>query len=709
MKIFILVILLFPAIICFAQDYRNTSLSDDARINDLISRLTLDEKIHMLGTDLGVERLGIPHCDQLEALHGLCLGGEPGNWGRREKQKTTIFPQSYGLGCTWDTELMTLVGGQIADEARWQMNRPDGKHHSLVMRSPNADLARDPRWGRTEESFGEDPCHVGAMTAAFARGLQGNDERYWKTASLMKHFLANSNEDGRDSTSSDFSERLFHEYYSYPFYKGMTEGNAHSFMASYNGWNGTPMAMNPILKSIVRDQWGMKGIICTDGGALSLMFNAHHAFATRAECAAAIVKATTGQFLDRYADDIHEAIEKGLLTEADIDNAIRYNIFTALKLGLLDDKCPYVAVPKDTIAPCYDAEAQMLARRAAIESIVLLKNAAVNGKAMLPLDISRIKRIAVVGPYADNIVQDWYSGDAPYEVTILEAIRNLVGDKVDVTYAANNSMDNAVKLAREADVVIACVGNHPYGTNTSWKVCPVPSDGREAVDRKAITLPDEDMLRVLYKANPNTIMVLVSSFPYAINWSNEHLPAILHTTHCCQEQGSAVADVLFGIVSPAGRTNQTWVRDITDLPDMMDYDITHGRTYMYAQAKPLYAFGYGLSYTTFIYDKAKVQSDGNAINIDVTVSNKGTMDADEVVQVYASFPKSKVARPARQLKAFKRVNIKAGTTQTVTLSILRDDLRYYDESLHSWQDDNTPVEFYIGGSSDDAVLKTQLK
>lgn len=693
-----------------AQKFRNTKLSDDARITDLLHQLTLDEKIHLLGTDLGVERLGIQHCGQVEALHGLCLGGEPGKWGRDDRQKTTIFPQSYGLACTWDTSLMTLIGNQIADEARWQMGRVDGKHHSLVMRSPNVDLARDPRWGRTEESFGEDAYLAGTLGAAFIKGLQGNDPRYWKSASLMKHFLANSNEDGRDSTTSDFSEQLFHEYYSFPFWKGFHDGGSNSFMASYNGWNGTPMAMNPILRSIVREQWGLKGIICTDGGALRLLHEAHHAFPTKAECAAAIVKASTGQFLDKYEDDIKEALAKGILTEKDIDEAIRYNLYTALKLGLLDDKCPYSKYNSNIENPCMKPEAQALAERAATESVVLLKNCKVNGETILPVNKDKVKKIAVIGAYANKIIQDWYSGDSPYEVTILEGLKKAFGNGVEISYAADNTMDAAVKLARNADLVIACLGNHPFGTNASWKVCPVPSDGREAVDRKSLNLPDEDLLRQLHKANSNTILVLVSSFPYTINWSNDNLPAILHVTHCCQELGNGVANIISGKESPAGRTTQTWVKDITELPDLMDYDIRHGRTYMYYEGTPLYPFGYGLSYTSFSYDKARIaKEDKKNIQIDVEITNKGNFDSDEVAQIYVSYPNSTIEHPSRKLCGFSRERIAKGDTKTISIVIGKDDLRYWDEDSHSWKQDKSAALFHIGGSSASTPLTVEYK
>ena len=515
--------------------FQDTALPDSVRVECLLKELTLDEKVALLSTDLGVPRLGIPHCWQVEGLHGLSLSG-PGK-EKPDTIPTTIFPQAYGLGETWDPELLRRIAAQVAEEARYYSQIDSGRRCMLVMRAPNADLARDPRWGRTEESFGEDPYLTAAMTVAKIKGLQGDNPRYWKTAALMKHFLANSNEFGRDSSSSDFDSELFREYYAYPFYKGITEGGSRAYMAAYNSWNGIPMAMHPCLDSITRKEWGNDGIICTDGGALGLLISAHKRFPSRAEGAAAIVKATTGQFLDRYVDDVREALSSGLLSEADIDRAIRGNIKVALKLGLLDGENsanPYLAIGSDTTAvPFLSDYAKALAREAVAKSVVLLKNSpSLNGKALLPLDKDKIRKIALIGPYADNIVQDWYSGMPPYEVTVLDGVRNAVeGTGIKVTYAPDNRMDMAVKLAAEADVVIVCTGNHPFGTKRDWFFCPVPSDGREAVDRRSLVLPDEDMIRQIYAVNPNTVLLLVSSFPYAINWSNDNLPAILHVTH----------------------------------------------------------------------------------------------------------------------------------------------------------------------------------
>ncbi|MBQ5550746.1 MAG: glycoside hydrolase family 3 C-terminal domain-containing protein, partial [Bacteroidales bacterium] len=236
----------------------------------------------------------------------------------------------------------------------------------------------------------------------------------------------------------------------------------------------------------------------------------------------------------------------------------------------------------------------------------------------------------------------------------------------------------------------------------TWKVCPVPSDGREANDRHSLQLPDEDEIRRLYTINPNNVLVLVSSFPYAINWSNDHLPAIIHVTHCSQEQGYGVTDVLFGKVNPAGRTNQTWVRDILDLPHILDYDIRHGRTYMYFKGDALYPFGYGLSYTSFNYEQARVQKqDKQNVYVSVTITNTGKRDGDEVVQLYASYPESKVEHPKRQLKAFERVSIPAGQTKEVILKVSKSDLSYWDETRHSFVPETGRIQLEIGASSAD--------
>ena len=698
-------------------DFQNTKLKDEKRVELFIKHLTLDEKMMWLSPMMGTPRLGMPMYSCYEGLHGLALGGPSRNNGVKTVDgkevpndlPTTIFPQAYGMGCTWDRGLIQRIGEIEAEEVRWYAQGNIARRKGLVVFAPNADLARDPRWGRTEESYGEDPYLVGQLSVAMVKGLQGDHPRYWKTAALMKHFLANSNEDGRDSTSSNFDERLFREYYSYPFYKGITEGGSRAFMASYNSWNGIPMCVHPCLDDVTRKEWGNNGIICTDGGAYSLLVNAHHYYPDLPTAAAAVVKAGTSQFLDRYQPYLKEAFEKGMVTEADIEKVIKGNIYVALKLGLLDDGCPYAEIGKDSTAiPPYEREeVRQFVREVTDKSIVLLKNE----ENILPLTSNphhlTPKKIAVVGPYADKIIYDWYSGTAPYEVTILKAMQEAGKEYgIEILYAPDNQFARAEDLAREADMVLVCTGNHPYGTDRTWKVCPVPSDGREANDRHSLQLPDEDEIRRLYAINPNTVLVLVSSFPYAINWSNEHLPAILHVTHCSQEQGHGVADVLFGKVNPAGRTTQTWVKDILDLPHMMDYDIRHGRTYMYFQGQPLYPFGYGLSYTRFEYGEAKVlKQDKEKVYVSVPVTNVGSCNGDEVVQLYVSYPESQVEHPHRQLRAFERVSIAAGQTVDVILEVAKDDLSYWDGAQHAFMQERGRICFEIGASSAD--IKTR--
>jgi len=699
-----------------AYPFQNTTLTDNVRLDNLLSLMTLDEKVNALSTSLGVPRLGIRNTGQSEGLHGMALGG-PANWGdfaNRVNPKTyptTIFPQSYGLGETWNPELIQQVADIEATEIRFYTQNPNLNKGGMVMRAPNADLARDPRWGRTEESYGEDAFLGSRLTVAFVKGLQGKDPKYWKSASLMKHFMANSNEDGRDSTSSDFDERLFREYYSYPFYKGITEGGSRAFMASYNSWNRIPMTIHPVLKKVTRDEWGNNGIICTDGGALKLLVESHKAFPTLTEGAAAVVKATVGQFLDTFKPYVYEAIKKGLLTEKDIDIAIRGNFYVALRLGLLDadqTKIPYANIGvTDTVSPWLKPETQSFVRTVTAKSVVLLKNS----MNLLPLNKSKIKSIAVIGPRANEVLLDWYSGTPPYVVTILQGIKNAVGSEVEVFYAASDEMDKATIAARKADIAIVCVGNHPYGTDARWMVSPVPSDGREGVDRKAITLEQEDLVKVVTQSNPKTVMVLVSNFPFAINWSQENVPAILHVTNNSQELGNGLADVLFGKVNPAGRTTQTWVKSITDLPPMMDYNIRHGRTYQYFKGKPLYPFGFGLSYSTFSYSALKTSKPilTDTTIVSVLVTNTGSRDGEEVVQLYVAYPGSAVERPIKQLKGFKRVFIPAGKTITVDIALKAEDLAYWNVEKHAFIVEKGKVKIMVGSSSEDIRLSSTFR
>src|SRR5580698_8395345 len=454
----------------------------------------------------------------------------------------------------------------------------------------------------------------------------------------MKHFMANENENGRTHTSSDFDERLFREYYSVPFRMGFEEGGSRAVMAAYNSWNGIPMMIHPVLKDVMIREWGNDGLICTDGGALGLLISAHKTFPTKEEGAAAAVKAGINHFLDTYKDDLAQAVKDELVTEADLDASLKNLLRLYLRLGELDSSGgdPYGEIGRreqGELPPWERASSRELARQATDESIVLLKN---EGNA-LPLDRTKLKTIAVIGPWTDQVLQDWYSGTWPYAVTILDGIREAAGPGVKVVFADGSDANEAAAIAKGADVAIVVVGNHPE-CNAGWDQCPTPSNGKEDVDRKTVVLEQESLVKTVLAANPHTVEVLRASFPYAIVWSEEHVPAIVHMTHNSQEEGHGLADVLFGDYSPAGRLTQTWPTGNAQLLPMMDYNLLDGSTYLYSKEKPLYAFGYGLSYTTFSYHGLNLSSqtmDANGyVQVTVKVKNSGTRGSDEVVQMY---------------------------------------------------------------------------
>jgi beta-glucosidase len=308
------------------------------------------------------------------------------------------------------------------------------------------------------------------------------------------------------------------------------------------------------------------------------------------------------------------------------------------------------------------------------------------------------------------VALDWYSGTPPYIVTPLAGIRARVGKNVAVTTSDGADNAAAAELARKADVAVVIIGNHPT-CDAGWAKCPLPSDGKEAIDRKTLTLAQEDLAKAVLAANPKTVVVLQASFPFTTTWTQENVPAILMMTHNSEEQGDGMADVLFGDYNPAGRLSQTWVASMDQLPPMMDYDIRNGRTYMYLGSKPLYAFGYGLSYTKFAYSNLRVSSghlakDG-AVTVSVDVKNAGARDGDEVVELYVAHIGSKVARPLQELKGFRRVMIRAGETKIVAIPLKASLLAYWDGKGFAVENDS--VELRVGGSSDAIALRKQIK
>jgi beta-glucosidase len=705
----------------YQYPFQDPSLPIEARVDNILLLMSAEEKISALSTTPDVPRLGIRGSGHIEGLHGVAYGG-PGGWeGRGLKPlPTTQFPQSVGLGETWDPDLLEKAAGIEGYEARYIFQSEDlrttnsrGEQHrreGIVVRAPNADLARDPRWGRSEESYGEDPYLTGTMTVAFVRGLQGDDPHYWLTASLMKHFLANSNEDGRGGSSSDFDERLLREYYSVPFRMGVMDGGSRAYMTAYNAYNGIPMAAQPVLRDITIEEWGFDGIICTDAGALTNMVTQHKYFPEINQATAGAIHAGINQFLDRYRDGASAAVEKKFVNLSEIDENLRGVYRVMIRLGLLDppEVVPYSKIRGTT--PAWDNEEhRALARKITQESIVLLKNDVLkNSQRLLPLDGTKLKSVAVIGPYADQVALDWYSGTPPYAVSPLDGITNKLGSRVKVNFAHDNSAGEAVKSARAADIAIVVVGNHPT-CNAGWARCPLPSDGKEAIDRKTITLEQEELVKQVLAVNPRTVVVMISSFPFAIPWTVEHVPAIVHMAHNSQEEGNALADVLFGDYNPAGRLVVTWPMALDQLPPIMDYDIRHGRTYMYFRQKPLYPFGYGLSYTTFSYSNLRTSAEqlkrDGQITVSLDVRNTGSRAGDEVVQMYVAHLHSKVERPIEELKGFKRIALEPGETKTVTLPLNASALAYWNSAKGAFEVEPDQVNVMVGTSSADIKLQ----
>jgi beta-glucosidase len=697
--------------------FQDPSLPVEKRIDNLLSLMTVDEKINVLGTVTAVPRLGVPNIGNTEGIHGVVQREAR---GPRQPITTTQFPQPPGMGESWDPEMVRQAGYVEGYEARYITENPQYGRQLLMAWGPQSDLARDPRWGRSEEVYGEDPFFNGTMTVAFSKGIEGDDPKYWQASPLLKHFLANSNENHRDSSTSDFDQRLFWEYYSVPFRMAFLEGGAKAVMASYNAWNGTTMAVNPILKSIVIDKWGVD-VISSDGGAVSQLVDPRHLYPDQKAAVIACLKAGVNQFLDVYRDQTKQAVKDGAITETELDALVRPKFRIAIKLGLLDPPgtAPFSKM-KGQPEPWNTDQEKTISKKMALESVVLLKN----DNNLLPLDKTKIKSVAVIGPLADSVHWDWYGGTPPYKVTPLQGITAEVGPNVKVNYAESELGNAAINAARHSDVAIVVIGNDPTcGPDMAhdWVktidgggtiACTVPSDGREGRDRERIDLEQEQLVKQVWAVNPKTIVVLISSFPYTINFSQEHAPAILHMAHSSQDEGTALAEVLFGDYNPGGHTVVTWPKSIDQLPPMMDYNIRDGRTYMYFKGEPLYPFGFGLSYTTFKYSNLRTSSpklakDGT-LTVSVDVTNTGSRDGDAVVEMYVQHLGGKVQEPHQALKGFKRMTVAAGATKTVEIPLKAETLAWWDEKQPGWKVESEPVKVMIGDSSADILLDTTI-
>jgi beta-glucosidase len=824
-----------PAKATSTYPFQNPRLPLGARVDDLVKRLTLDEKVSLLHQyEPAIPRLGIKAFKTgTEALHGVAWSTDKNNGGAVVTAKGTVFPQAVGLASTWNPALIKQVGSAVGDEARgYNAINPD--LWGVQLWAPVVNLLRDPRWGRNEEGYSEDPLLTGAISTAYGSGMEGGDPRYLKAAPVLKHYLGYNNEVHRDTTSSDLRPRVLHEYDEKAFSPAISADAATGVMASYNLVNGRPATVDPGLNDAVRT-WTRKDLLnVTDAGAPNNLTGSEAYYATQPEADAAALKAGIDSFTvddtdgSKTAAAVKSALAQGLLTEADVDTAVRHILSVRFRLGDLDPGGgPYGKITKDVI----DSPAnRKLARQTAGQATVLLKN---SGGA-LPLDAARTKKVAVVGPLEKTLYTDWYSGSLPYKVTPLDGIKERVGavtdsegaDRIalkdvatgkyitagtgagsvlresatsadvttqfdafdwgqgvltlrsvangkyagynftnfvndqdqpngwfvqqqfklekqdDGTYAIryagyetdqswfgdkkyvkaagdgtltlttagdaahftkdtiSSGVEEAVKAAKGADTAVVVVGSMPF------------INGREDHDRTTMALASgqEALVKAVREANPHTVVVVENSYPTTLNWEQDNVPAILWTTHAGAETGHALADTLFGDNDPAGRLTQTWYRSDADLPDILDYDIIKSdRTYLYYRGRPLYPFGYGLSYTAFRYGHLRVSTSGGHVDATVEVTNVGKRAGDEVVQLYTHQRTSRDKQPLRQLRAFQRVRLAPGRTATVRLRFGVADLAHWDVTRNRPVVEGGTYDVLAGASSADIRQRASLQ
>ncbi|GKQ36837.1 glycoside hydrolase family 3 C-terminal domain-containing protein [Streptomyces sp. A012304] len=803
--------------------FRDSHLPFAKRIDDLLSRLTLDEKISLLHQFApAVERLGVAAFRTgQEALHGVAWMGP-----------ATVFPQAVGLGATWNPELVRRVGEAVSKEVRAMRARDE--RVGLNVWSPTVNLLRHPLWGRNEEGYSEDPKLTSAIATAYTHGLRGEHPTYWRTAPVLKHWLAHNNETGRDVTSSSVRPRVLHEYDLRAFRETVEAGAVAGVMPAYNLVNGRPNHVSPYLREHLRGWTEEDLLVCSDAGAPSNLVDSEHYFDTHEEATAAALVAGVDSFTDHGTDGskitarVRGALERGLLTEADLDTAVRRQLSVRFRLGEFDPHYDPHAGTGEFDTPAH----RDLAREAAEQAVVLLRNDGV-------LPLAADTRIAVVGLLADECKLDWYSGTLIHRSTPLEGLYERFGaervlfaegvDRVllktaagtflkvppapeatDQVRGAEGALDPALlagrtdlppltadaagtelalvewgegvwtlrapdgrylsvaedgflrasadqpggwvvqetfrleahenghllkhmgtghhvcvaadgvkvaeedpevfevvvvergedavtRVAAEADVVVVVAGNDPH------------INGRETEDRTTLRLPEhqERLLAAARAANPRTVLVLVSAYPYA--FEPGRLAAALWTAHGGQAAGTALARVLAGDVSPAGRLPQTWYADDADLPDLLDYDVIGARqTYLYFEGTPLFPFGHGLSYASFAYADLAVRVGDDRVRVSFTVTNTGDVTADEVAQLYTRAVEPSVTRPRRELLAHHRVTLAPGARTELSFEVPLSAFAFWDVARGAWRREPGPYDLLVGASSEDVRLRTAV-
>jgi beta-glucosidase len=702
--------------------WRNPSQPLPARELDLIRRMSLAEKVAQLQNGApSIPRIGLPAYNYWnEALHGVANNGV-----------ATVFPEPVGMASTWNPGLLRQEGHVVGIEGRAKFNDYASKHNGdskwwtgLTFWTPNINIFRDPRWGRGQETYGEDPYLAGAIGVEFIKGIQGDDPNYMLAMACAKHYAVHSGpESDRHRFNAQPSKRDLYETYLPQFERAVREGHVGGVMGAYSALNGVPCCANSfLLDDLLRKQWGFDGYVVSDCDAIHDIWarQQHHYVETPEEAAAAAVKAGCNLCCGGDYNALVRAAQKGLITEKEIDQSLYYTLWTRFRLGLFDppEKVPYSKITiKDNNTP----ESRRLALQIARQSLVLLKN-----DGILPLDRSKLNRIAVIGPNGNStsMLEGNYHGSASHPISILNGIKQLAETNTEVTFAlgcpvttrrataAWSAQDNtttrplaelnaeALSHATNADLIIYVGGI-------------TPAQEGEGFDRDSIELPDvqEKLVRAIHATGKPIIMVNCSGSAMALPWEAEHLPAILQAWYPGQEGGRAVAEVLFGEVNPSGRLPLTFYRATADLPGFADYSMTN-RTYRYFSGTPLFAFGHGLSYARFDFQSGKLGSKRmpatGTTKISFTVKNSGSREGDEVAQVYFRHLHSQVSQPKLALCGFARVHLGRGEAKRVTVEVPAKLLRYWNPEQKQYVVEPGDYQFLIGAASDDIRLKLPM-
>jgi len=662
----------------------------------LVAQMTLEEKVgQMLHHAPAIPRLGIPAYNWWnECLHGVGRAG-----------RATVFPQAIGMAATFNVRLVEQIATTISDEARAKHHQAlrqghRGWYFGLTFWTPNINIFRDPRWGRGQETFGECPFLTSRMGVAMVKGLQGNHLRYLKLVATPKHFAAHSGpEPLRHCFNAVVSSRDLRETYLPAFRACVQEAGAWSVMGAYNRVNGEPCCGSPtLLQKILREEWGFRGYVVSDAWAIKDFHQRHGATRGPEESVALAVRSGCDLNCGDLYPRLTEAVKQGLVTEDEITRSVERLFEARFRLGMFD---PEELVPWSKLSPAIVncAKHRRLARRAARESVVLLKNEG----GLLPLK-KDANSILVVGHNAirlDALLGN-YNGLSPQLTTLVEGIVGAASAGTKVTWCDGRNTADLEWNLTDVDVVVACLGFTPESEGEEAGEAGVP-DAEASGDRGKIGLPGKqfDLLQRLHATGRPVVLVLTGGSPIELNWAKENIPAILMVWYPGEAGGEAVADVLFGDCNPAGRLPVTFIKSLDDIPPFTDYAM-RGRTYRFMEKEPLYPFGYGLSYTTFQYSHLRV----SGLRVSVDVENTGPCDGDEVVQLYLSNPNASVPMPLRQLAGFQRIHIRKGQKKSVHFLLKREQFAAYDDSGKPFVE---PGEFTIrvgGGQSED--VKTQI-